>query len=358
VTTGADVRFLGSILASNVRRLSHPFKLSFAVTYRCNMRCAMCNIWRKTPAGPELDAAQIDRFFRHASGAYWVGITGGEPFLREDLPEIVDSVCRHSRRLRSVHFATNGSLEERAVAAAERIRRHLPRLPVVFTVSVDGPPALHDTIRGREGAWERAAATFVRLKALPGVKAQVGFTLSHANVGRFEDAFEALRGAFPALRFDDVNVNVFQHSSFYYENLGVPRPDPAALRAQVARILALDDGEASIHNFLRRRYLRLHDHFERTHECPLECQALSSTCFVDPAGDLYPCAIYRRRLLNVTELDGPLERAWASEQARSIAADCSRGNCPGCWNPCDAFSAIGGSLARALIGRPRRGARP
>ncbi|HEY5998018.1 MAG TPA: radical SAM protein [bacterium] len=354
MTTRADLRFLGSILASNFRRLAHPFKISFAVTYRCNMRCAMCNIWRKTPAGRELDAAEIDRFFRHATGAYWVGITGGEPFLREDLPEIIDSVCRHSRRLRSIHFATNGSFGERAVAAVGRIHGHLPRLPVVVTVSIDGPRELHDRIRGRSGAWDAAVATFTRLKATPGVKAQVGFTLSHANVGRFEDALGALRAAFPALRFDDVNVNIFQRSSFYYENLEVPRPDPGLLAAQIECILALDGGEASIHNFLRRRYLRLHDSFARTRRCPLTCQALSSTCYVDPSGDLYPCAVYRRRLLNVRELDAPLEQAWSSEQAHRIAFECSHDQCPGCWNPCDAFSAIGGSLVRAALGRPRR----
>ena len=88
----SELYFLRAIVASNMKRLSFPFKCSFAVTYRCNMRCAMCNIWKKPPGGEELTAEEIAKFFRRAGKFSWVGITGGEPFLRDDLPGVIDAI--------------------------------------------------------------------------------------------------------------------------------------------------------------------------------------------------------------------------------------------------------------------------
>lgn len=345
----SELGLLGSVAASNFVRLRHPLKISFAVTYRCNLRCRMCNIWSKAAAGAELSVAQIDDFFRRADGFHWVGLTGGEPFLRADLPEIVDVIAARCRRLGSIHFNTNGQLVRPVLELLERIRTRHPRLRAVLTVSLDGPPEVHDDIRGRDGAWERAVATFAAVKKLPGVKAQVGYTVSAHNLGRFANFFDALREAWPPLRFDDVNVNIFQTSGHYYGNQGMAHPERAALVREIDGILALDRDRPSVNNLLRRRYLRLYKRFLDQQRCPLRCQALSATCFLDPAGDLYPCIVYRKTLANVRDMDGDLRRLWKSPAARALHWECSHHRCPACWSPCDAFSSIAGSLLRSAL---------
>jgi molybdenum cofactor biosynthesis enzyme MoaA len=64
-----------------------PFDLEFAVTYRCNLRCVQCDIWRYDQENPnkameEMDIGEIGRIFSSYGGFRIVGITGGEPFLR------------------------------------------------------------------------------------------------------------------------------------------------------------------------------------------------------------------------------------------------------------------------------------
>jgi len=113
--------------------------------------------------------------------------------MREDLREIVSSVCRHSGRLRSIHFATNGTFEDRILAMTEHLGRIRPGLQIVVTISIDGPRDLHDTIRGRSGTWDKAVATFRQLKRTANVKAQVGFTLSHATWGALKKPFALSR---------------------------------------------------------------------------------------------------------------------------------------------------------------------
>ena len=54
------------------------------------------------------------------------------------------------------------------------------------------------------------------LKKHPSVKTQIGFTLSHNNIGHFEKMFAALKSAVSGLVFDDITVNIFQRSGFLF----------------------------------------------------------------------------------------------------------------------------------------------
>lgn len=344
-----DLHLCAMVLRSNWARLPHPMKVSFAVTYRCNLRCGMCHIWKKKPAPDELNLREIDRFFELANGFSWVGLTGGEPFLREDLPEIVEAVRRRSPRLGCLHVNTNGQLTERILQTARAIRAIVAPARLIVTVSLDGPPAVHDAVRGRAGAWDRAVGTFTGLKGIAGVRAQLGYTVSPDNLGAFGAMLSAVRERCPQLRFDDVNVNVYQRSALFYGNEDLPAMAPEVLSREIAAIQALDRGGGSVNNVLRRKYLHFYQKYLASGRPPLRCQALSASCFLDPSGNLYPCVMHARQVLAVRDLDVPLKSFWKRGAVRQLSEECSRHACPGCWTPCDAFSAIAGSLARALV---------
>ena len=338
-----------AVLASTFKRLNHPFKLSFAITYRCNLKCRMCNIWRKPADTRELSIAEIDAFLARTQGLSWVGLTGGEPFLRSDLPQIVESVHRHcGESLLAVHLATNGQLVEKIAGLLEHLARMKHRWRPVFTVSIDGPRELHDEIRGQAGAWDRAVETLRLLKGTKWVKVKAGFTLSRHNLQAFAGTCAALEGAVPGFRRDDITVNIFHRSDFYYDNTEMPGLDQISLEAAIDEVLRALGPVASPATFLRNRYLRLYKLYARTHRSPVTCRALSSLCFLDPAGDLYPCAIYNKRLVNVRGMTGTFGELWRSPEARSLAGECARGRCPSCWNPCDAYSSMLASPLKVL----------
>lgn len=343
------LKFAGAVTQSNFRRLNSPFKLSYAVTYRCNLKCRMCNIWNKEHARDELSADDIGRLFHKPHGVYWLGITGGEPFLRKDLPDLVDAALAPSPHLRALHFATNGTLTPRIEEMVHAAKKKYPKLKMVFTLSVDGPPELHNRIRGAQDVWANMFKTFALLKKTKGVKPQFGFTLSHENIDKFEDTFLAMRAAYPRLRFDDVTVNIFQRSSFYYENHGMAPLDADEVARQIKKILAMDHDRMSLNNFLRRKYLQLYLKFLKTRKSPVKCQSLASTCFLDPYGNLYPCAVYDRKLLNIRETDLSLNAIWQLKEAKKIHSECAANKCPSCWSPCDAYSAIGGSILQSMV---------
>jgi len=305
----------------------------------------MCNIWKK-PVGKEMMPEEIGQFFHKASRFSWVGITGGEPFLRDDIVDIVDAIVKHSPRLCTIHFATNGFLEERIRKAVHEIKKRHKNLKLVFTISIDGPPQLHNYIRGVDGVWEKAISSFCYLKELPNVKAQLGVTISQHNVGRFRETFDAIKNVYPRLRFDDISVNIFQRSGFYYDNQDMKDMDTQRLFDEINKILAMDKEGFSINNFLRRAYLRLYPRYCKLKKTPVKCQALSATMFIDPYGDLFPCSVFNKKLINIKEMHEDLDSLWKGNKARRISHECVLNRCPLCWSPCDAYSAISSSLLK------------
>jgi len=302
----------------------------------------MCNIWRKIYV-PELTIEEIGDFFEKNNRFSWIGITGGEPFLRTDLSQIIDIILNKCNRLCALHFATNGTLTDKIVNLIERINDKNKKIRLLFTISIDGPASLHDDIRGVKGTWEKAMETFLWIKNSYLAEARIGFTLLHFNVGRFKDTFFSIKEVYPDLKFDDITINIFQKSDFYYENQDMEDLNPEEVIVQIKEILMMDNNGFSINNFLRRMYLRLYPEYLETKKSPLKCQALSSTCFLDPYGNLYPCAVYNKSLMNI-KLSSPLKLIWNSKRTRLLSNECANNLCPGCWSPCDAYSAILGSL--------------
>jgi hypothetical protein len=256
---------LGSVLTSTFRRLDHLLKLSFAVTYRCNLQCRMCNIWRKPAPAKELDLAEIDAFLSRTRGLSWVGLTGGESFLRPDLPQIVEAVHRHcGESLLALHFATNGQLVDRIAGLLAELARMKRRWRPVFTVSFDGPREVHDEMRGRTGAWDRAVETLRLLKSTGGVSPG-GF---HVDPAQPAGVRRHLRRPRKRRRIQPQRHHR-QHLSplgFYYDNAGMPGLDRAWRRHR--RNPAELGPRASPAAFLRDRTCRLYGRYTGTQREP------------------------------------------------------------------------------------------
>jgi len=129
-------------------QLRTPTAVILYVTQRCNARCAHCFYWKELGSRPDeltLDEIRaLARSFRHPAT---LSITGGEPFLRNDLYEIMQEFNRRNG-CRSFSIATNGMLTSRVVETCERALRELRLVNLDVQVSLDGLERTHDEIRG------------------------------------------------------------------------------------------------------------------------------------------------------------------------------------------------------------------
>jgi radical SAM protein with 4Fe4S-binding SPASM domain len=330
---------------ANFRRLDHPFKLTFAITYWCNYKCQTCNIWKMKPRD-ELSVDEIRTFFRKSRDFLWVDLTGGEVTLRKDFVEIAHTVIDESPNLLLLHYPTNGYLSDKIVENTKRIMERRPE-KLIITVSTDGDEEVNDEIRGIEGGWQKQIETFRRLREIPGVEVVLGMTLSKLNIGHFPVAFAAAEKAIPGLAYKDFHVNIVHESSHYLGNTDLGLRDhvpPKMLLESVKEVSRLRGAAPGPVGYLERQYLERIERYLMTGKTPMRCHALSASCFVDSWGNVFPCTIYDRKIGSLRDVDYDLREIWRNDIATETQKEIWQYDCPQCWTPCEAYQSIMGNF--------------
>jgi len=134
-----------------------PVILTLFVTNLCNARCQHCFYWQNLGKEKELEKLSRDLGYLEL-----LLFSGGEPFLRDDLAEIVKIFWRRNH-LKTVSIVTNSLLSEKIAKETERILKISPHLLVIVPLSLDGTRKIHDQVRGIKGAFEKVQETSRRL---------------------------------------------------------------------------------------------------------------------------------------------------------------------------------------------------
>src|SRR5437764_2971711 len=262
-----QIGLAGSILAANLRSPALPHKVTFVATYHCNFRCEMCNIWQKESVN-EMTPEEVELFFDRWPQFRWVHLTGGELFMRRDLDDLVAAIQRSCRSLYLLNFPTTGWFGDKTVALVDKtLARGVGRL--MTTISIDGPKALHEEMRGLPGSWDKGIETFRRLRGIKRSNFQtvVGMTLMAKNANRVEETLEAIRRVIPDFKRSELHLNVGHESGHYFDNVGYPveQRHTVVLRAIAEHRRALG---TSLHpaRFLEDRYQALVSKSFETHK--------------------------------------------------------------------------------------------
>lgn len=177
----------------------YPFSLVHFVTEQCNARCQHCFIDFDVPSDPasELSLDEIRRLAGNLGPIlYNVNITGGEPFLRQDLPDIVEAYATRSAA-RSIVITTNGWFADRIESLVRRYRKLDSKCTLTVSVSIDDIGVHHDRSRSVPGLYERAIASYQAVSRAVDRRIQpdIGLTVTNANAGRTTDILQELRRA-------------------------------------------------------------------------------------------------------------------------------------------------------------------
>lgn len=164
--------------------LQAPIKVSLDVTSRCLLHCQHCRVG-KTDSQDVLTFAEIRRIVEDLAQmkVFRIAFSGGEPFLRDDIVEVI----RHTLGVSPgrVFVSTSGlRLTDQILSTLHPLRQRL-----TLKISLDGPPPIHDAIRGRKGAFV-AAKEAIEECVRAGFDVQVTTTMMHANVGYLEDILD------------------------------------------------------------------------------------------------------------------------------------------------------------------------
>ncbi|MFH0777215.1 MAG: radical SAM protein [Candidatus Eisenbacteria bacterium] len=260
-----------------------PTSAVLAVTYRCNSRCEMCNVWKKVP-GPEL---RPEDYRRLPDGLRNINISGGEPFLREDLVQIA-RVLRERYPSASVVISTNGLLPDRIETDVRRMGR------VGVRVSIDAVGRLHDEVRGVNGAFSLAMETVTRLKALGVQDLGISATLSERTAA---DVVELRKIA--DARGVQLVTNLVHSSPIYFGEHGERIPRGTVLETQLGRLVDRELGSRRPKDWFRAYMTDGIIDQLRGRERRIKCGACKYFFFMEPNGDVYPCNMWPEKLGNI-----------------------------------------------------------
>jgi len=303
-----------------LRKRGMPVYLLFHVTERCNARCAHCfgDPERRRRSGrEELRLPEIEKISETLGKLLWVNITGGEPFLRDDLGEILRVLYRNNG-VGVFKIVSNGSLPEQVLSVMESAAGACPKARFVVNLSLDAVGDEHDRIRGTKGLFRKAEETYRGLRSLeaslPNVETCVEVTVSARNQASLPDIL-----------------------SYYVDRLQVKNMacllvrgrtrDPEAGRVDIRKyeelVLAMDrymlEGRGYSTFFLsdlvNAKNMYMHEligRIHRTGRAQIPCHALTLNATLYANGDLVDCEIYETPVGNLREAGYDFRRLWLS----------------------------------------------
>jgi MoaA/NifB/PqqE/SkfB family radical SAM enzyme len=167
--------------------------LLFYVTSRCNLRCKHCFYLDELNKHEEMSLEEIEKVAKSLYPLDFVRMTGGEPFLRKDLPEVIHVFSQHAGVCR-MGLISNGTRPEWAEKAIRKTFEMNPDITLDVGISVDGLEEVHDNIRGLKGSYNNAkqtAQTMVRLKdEFPNLLSSLVLTVTSQNEKHLDEFYD------------------------------------------------------------------------------------------------------------------------------------------------------------------------
>jgi MoaA/NifB/PqqE/SkfB family radical SAM enzyme len=332
------LRHLGSVLWKR-----RPIQLTFFVTRRCNARCPFC-FYLESPGPPatepELTLDEIERISRSLGRLLWLAFSGGEPYLRRDLPEIGRIFYRHNRPAIML-FPTNGLMPERIFEQTERILRECPKSVIAVKLSLDGVGEAHDRLRGTPGGFDRVIETYERITPLleryPHFELGVNTVFCRGN----EDEMDAIADFVARLRH--IRTHTVSLVRGDLADASHKQVDLGKYERTIGRLAqALRDGTAPVYGFSggprlkaaqdivqRRLILRT----ARAQRRLIDCYAGRLNLVLSETGEVYPCETRMQSLGNVRDHGYDLRSILRTAAARETLSSIIRGGCH-CTHEC------------------------
>jgi MoaA/NifB/PqqE/SkfB family radical SAM enzyme len=308
-----------------------PLSLTISVTSSCNSRCKTCRIYES--GFEQLTVAEYEKVFRGLGPSLtWVTMSGGEPFLREDLPEICAVLYRHCRPA-VINIPTNGLLHQRIPSAVEAIAASCPGARIIVNLSLDGLGTQHDEIRGVPGCYEKALTTYQTLKDLQrGGAGNLSIGI-HTVISRFNvDSIPRIIGDLISLKPDSYITEIAENRvELRTMELDIT---PQASEYQQAIAAVMDHlrrhsfkGLGRIIQSFRVEYYRHVTGLLLGKHSRWPCYAGYASAQLMPDGEVWACCIKGKSLGNLRSEGYDFKRVWFSEQAAQVRRTIKEDRC-------------------------------
>ncbi|MEA3514169.1 MAG: radical SAM protein [Nanoarchaeota archaeon] len=295
--------------------------INIAVTNRCNLKCIMCDIWQEIPK-IDLPLYAVEKILqsKRIDKDVDITLTGGEPFLNENLFEITKAIIKKKpNSLQTI--STNGILTNRIIDYLAEFSQSLPK-GFSLHISMDGLTS-HDKQRGADSL-NRIKDTIKRIKAdYPSINIKIKFTITPLNYLDILPTYAFCKNQGLGFR-----VKLVEYAENYTnKNKGEKFNFTGEMKREIAKQLVciyykkkvIDKENAE---FIKNTIKNLFGKQEKS-----LCKTPFERIFIMPDCDVYSC-IHFKKIGNLNE--NALDDIWESPKAQALRYIVQQEQCAKC----------------------------
>lgn len=308
-----------------------PVSLIHFITNRCNARCKHCFIDFDNPKifENELTLEEIEKLSKSfGSHLFNINLTGGEPFLRKDIFEIVSLYFKNTP-IESIFITTNGMLTHRIKNFVDKFIAKKIKGKLIFSISIDNFEKKHDANRRLKGLFKNAIKTYKILQAYnnPCVITNIGITVTRHNYKDVAALYQHLKN----LGVKSITATIMREEGVIKKINRQTKKKILKTYEVLTKFIQQDQASGKMTGFgnhLQGRLMNaknpiINQIIKRTYLAPKFisfCPAGSLFGIIQANGDVYPCEILNTPLGNLRDYEMNFEKLWQSEKAE----DCRR----------------------------------
>ena len=327
-------------------RRSLPLQLVLFVTSRCNMRCDHCFYLDEIndSSRTEISLEQIESLAKDIGGLNWLALSGGEPYLRKDLVEIIQTFYKYSRP-NIISHVTNGYYPDRISVMTRKISETCPKSKNLIIFSLDGLEESLEKIRHSPGSFEKVRESIHSVQKnqsdCHNLETGVVITVQENNREELIPLIDYIEGILmpdgiyinlqrdhtqpSSVLVDPVTLKYYQGAVAYYENI---REKKCLNKSRILDRLL--DGK----NKLQKKIIAKTAE-ENAYQLP--CLAGKVSVVVDELGDVYACELLKQSMGNLKNQS--FKEIWFGEKSISLSNKITESKCY-CTHECAMSSSI------------------
>jgi Fe-coproporphyrin III synthase len=299
------------------------------VTSRCNAKCRTCFYWDELNRPGDLTWAEIQRLSATMPRFTDLWLSGGEPILRRELPEILH-LFYVNNGIRWVNLPTNGLLPERTAEWAARILTENPELHLDLNVAMDGLGEMQDSIRAVPGNFAKTLATLEAVQScrrkFPHFRVNINTVICAENFNHVGEIADFVKND---CAVDGHYFNIIRGNAKDASLKQIPAERLPALYGELRKIYSHYAPPAmrgrkglsrKVAEFYYKGTLAFHNQVQleniaSPHRWPMPCTASETSVVIDYDGGVRACEL-RGNLGNLRDYDCDFDRFWQSGARR------------------------------------------